>query len=52
MKFKALIFNNYDDSVDIFEIKAKNEEEAYEKMDEIRHNQEFLLYLMKKDGVI
>lgn len=43
MKFKALIMNNFDDFVEIVEIKAKNEEEAYENADEMQHNQEFYI---------
>ena len=45
MKLKALILNNYDNGVEIFEIKAKNEEKAYEKIDGMRHNQEFFTIL-------
>ena len=45
MKFRVLIMNNFDDCIEIFEIKAKNEEKAYEKMDEISHNQEFFIIL-------
>lgn len=45
MKLKALILNNYDNHIEIFEIKAKNEEKAYEKMDEMRHNQEYFVIL-------
>ena len=48
MKLKALIFNNYDDCVEIFEIKSKNEEEAYKKLDEMRHNQEYFIILNEK----
>ena len=48
MKFKALIINNFDDCIEIIEIKAKNEEEAYEKADEMQHNQEFFLILNKE----
>ena len=40
MKFKALILSNYDDCIEIFKIKAKNEENAHEKMDGMQHNQE------------
>ena len=45
MKFRVLITNNFDDCIEIFEIKAKNEVKAYEKMDEISHNQEFFIIL-------
>ena len=43
MKFMALIINNFDDSIEIEEIEARNGEKAYEKADETRHNQEFYL---------
>ena len=45
MKLKALILNNYDDYVEISEIKAKTEEEAYEKIEGMRHNQEYFIML-------
>ena len=45
MKFMVLIMNNFDDCIEIFEIKAKNEEKAYEKMDGISYNQEFFIIL-------
>mgnify|MGYP001589320780 CR=1 FL=1 len=48
MKFKALIMNNFDDCIELMEIKALNEEEAYEKADEMQHNQEFFIILNKE----
>ena len=48
MKFNALIMNNFDDYIEIVEIKARNEEKAYEKADEMQHNQEFYVIFNEK----
>jgi len=49
MKFRALIINALDDSVELQEIEAKNEDEAYEQLDESSNNYDTsLLFNLKR----